>query len=71
MGRRSPGGKPSGTGALALQLDHLAGDHLPLDGRDMVDEQHPGVLFIDHISAIKRQMITRKMVKLKRERARA
>ncbi|MDO5529641.1 MAG: peptide deformylase [Paracoccus sp. (in: a-proteobacteria)] len=29
-----------------------------------------GVLFIDHISAIKRQMITRKMVKLKRERAR-
>lgn len=30
-----------------------------------------GVLFIDHLSAIKRQMITRKMVKLKRERARA
>ena len=29
-----------------------------------------GVLFIDHISAIKRQMITRKMVKLKREKAR-
>ncbi|MFV0385108.1 peptide deformylase [Paracoccus sp. (in: a-proteobacteria)] len=29
-----------------------------------------GVLFIDHLSAIKRQMITRKMVKLKRERAR-
>ena len=30
-----------------------------------------GILFIDHISAIKRQMITRKMVKLKRERVRA
>lgn len=30
-----------------------------------------GILFIDHISAIKRQMITRRMVKLKRERARA
>ncbi|MDO5648567.1 peptide deformylase [Paracoccus sp. (in: a-proteobacteria)] len=29
-----------------------------------------GVLFIDHLSAIKRQMITRKMVKLKRDRAR-
>lgn len=29
-----------------------------------------GVLFIDHLSAIKRQMITRKMVKLKREMAR-
>ncbi len=29
-----------------------------------------GVLFIDHISAMRRQMITRKMVKLKRERAR-
>ena len=29
-----------------------------------------GVLFIDHLSAIKRQMITRKMIKLKRERAR-
>ncbi|WP_410219452.1 peptide deformylase [Paracoccus sp. (in: a-proteobacteria)] len=30
-----------------------------------------GILFIDHLSAIKRQMITRKMVKLKREQARA
>ena len=30
-----------------------------------------GVLFIDHLSAIRRQMITRKMVKLKRDRARA
>ena len=30
-----------------------------------------GVLFIDHLSAIKRQMITRKMVKLKRDLARA
>lgn len=29
-----------------------------------------GVLFIDHIGAMKRQMITRKMVKLKRELAR-
>ena len=29
-----------------------------------------GVLFIDHLSVMKRQMITRKMVKLKRERAR-
>ena len=29
-----------------------------------------GVLFIDHIGAMKRQMITRKMVKLKREMAR-
>ena len=29
-----------------------------------------GVLFIDHISAMRRQMITRKMVKLKRDRAR-
>ena len=29
-----------------------------------------GVLFIDHISAMRRQMITRKMAKLKRERAR-
>ncbi|MDP0929289.1 peptide deformylase [Paracoccus onubensis] len=29
-----------------------------------------GVLFIDYLSAIKRQMITRKMVKLKRERVR-
>ncbi|MDO5622141.1 MAG: peptide deformylase [Paracoccus sp. (in: a-proteobacteria)] len=28
-----------------------------------------GVLFIDHLSALKRQMITRKMVKLKRDRA--
>ena len=30
-----------------------------------------GVLFIDHLSALKRQLITRKMVKLKREKARA
>ncbi|TJZ89772.1 peptide deformylase [Paracoccus gahaiensis] len=30
-----------------------------------------GILFIDHLSAIKRQMITRRMVKLKRENARA
>ena len=30
-----------------------------------------GKLFIDHIGPIKRQMITRKMVKLKRERGRA
>ena len=30
-----------------------------------------GKLFIDHLGAIKRSMITRKMVKLKRERARA
>lgn len=30
-----------------------------------------GILFIDHISAIRRQMITRKMVKLKRDLARA
>ena len=30
-----------------------------------------GKLFIDHIGAMKRQMITRRMVKLKRERARA
>lgn len=30
-----------------------------------------GKLFIDHLGAIKRQMITRKMVKLKREQARA
>lgn len=30
-----------------------------------------GVLFIDHLSAIKRQMITRRMVKLKREKGRA
>ena len=29
-----------------------------------------GVLFIDHISAMRRQMITRKMIKLKRDRAR-
>lgn len=29
-----------------------------------------GVLFIDHLTALKRQMITRKMLKLKRERAR-
>lgn len=29
-----------------------------------------GILFIDHLSMIKRQMITRKMVKMKRERAR-
>lgn len=29
-----------------------------------------GVLFIDHLSAIKRQMITRKMIKYKREMAR-
>ncbi|AUH64714.1 peptide deformylase [Paracoccus zhejiangensis] len=58
---------------------------LGLDGKTHVEEfdglwatcaQHEldhlnGVLFIDHISAIKRQMITRRMVKLKRERARA
>ncbi|MFV0302610.1 MAG: peptide deformylase [Paracoccus sp. (in: a-proteobacteria)] len=58
---------------------------LGLDGKTHVEEfdglwatcaQHEldhlnGILFIDHISAIKRQMITRKMVKLKRERARA
>ncbi|MDO5611677.1 MAG: peptide deformylase [Paracoccus sp. (in: a-proteobacteria)] len=30
-----------------------------------------GILFIDHLSAIRRQMITRKMVKLKRDQARA
>jgi peptide deformylase len=30
-----------------------------------------GTLFIDHISALKRQLITRKMVKYKREKARA
>ena len=29
-----------------------------------------GTLFIDHIGSLKRQMITRKMVKLKREKAR-
>ena len=29
-----------------------------------------GVLFIDYLKPLKRQMITRKMVKLKRERAR-
>lgn len=29
-----------------------------------------GILFIDHLSVIKRQMITRKMVKFKREQAR-
>lgn len=29
-----------------------------------------GILFIDHLSAIKRQMITRKMVKYKKEQAR-
>ena len=29
-----------------------------------------GVLFIDHLTALKRQMITRKMVKLKKERER-
>lgn len=29
-----------------------------------------GILFIDHISPMRRQMITRKMVKLKRDRAR-
>ncbi|MFD1794584.1 peptide deformylase [Paracoccus aurantiacus] len=57
---------------------------LGLDGKQHEDEfdglwatcaQHEidhldGVLFIDHISAMRRQMITRKMVKLKRERAR-
>lgn len=30
-----------------------------------------GVLFIDHLKPLKRQMITRKMVKLKKERARS
>ena len=30
-----------------------------------------GTLFIDHISSLKRQLITRKMVKFKREKARA
>jgi len=30
-----------------------------------------GKLFIDHLTALKRQLITRKMVKLKREKARA
>jgi peptide deformylase len=30
-----------------------------------------GVLFIDHLGFMKRQMITRRMVKLKRERERA
>lgn len=30
-----------------------------------------GILFIDHLSALKRQMITRKMIKLKRDKARA
>ena len=30
-----------------------------------------GILFIDYLSALKRQLITRKMVKLKREKARA
>lgn len=30
-----------------------------------------GILFIDHLSAMRRQMITRKMVKFKRDRARA
>ena len=58
---------------------------LGLDGRTHEDEfdglwatcaQHEldhldGILFIDHLSPIKRQMITRKMVKLKREQARA
>ena len=29
-----------------------------------------GILFIDHLKPLKRQMITRKMIKLKRERAR-
>ena len=56
-----------------------------LDGKEHSDEfdglwaicvQHEldhlnGVMFLDHISAIKRQMITRRMVKLKREMARA
>jgi len=57
---------------------------LGLDGKQHSDEfdglwatcaQHEidhldGVLFIDHISAVRRQMITRRMIKLKRERAR-
>jgi peptide deformylase len=30
-----------------------------------------GTLFIDHLTMLKRQLITRKMVKLKREKARA
>jgi len=58
---------------------------LGLDGKTNEDEfdglwatcaQHEldhldGKLFIDHLGAIKRQMITRKMVKYKREKARA
>lgn len=58
---------------------------LGLDGRTQEEEfdglwatcaQHEmdhlnGILFIDHLSAIKRQMITRRMVKLKREKGRA
>ena len=57
---------------------------LGLDGKQHSDEfdglwatcaQHEidhldGVLFIDHISAVRRQMSTRRMIKLKRERAR-
>ena len=45
-------------GLWAICLQHEI-DHL--DGR----------LFIDHLSALKRQLITRKMVKAKRDRARA
>ena len=55
------------------------------DGREHLEEmdglwatcvQHEidhlnGILFIDHLKPLRRQLITRKMVKLKRERARA
>ena len=50
--------------------------HAGFDGLWATCVQHEidhlnGKLFIDHIGAMRRQMITRKMVKLKREKARA
>ena len=67
--------RPAQVGMRWLGLDGKTHEQ-EFDGLWATCAQHEldhlnGVLFIDHLSAIKRQMITRRMVKLKREKARA
>ncbi|MEP5760694.1 MAG: peptide deformylase [Litoreibacter sp.] len=63
----------------AVSVDWIDSDGVPrsetFDGLWATCVQHEidhldGILFIDYLKPLKRQMITRKMVKLKRERAR-
>ncbi|MGZ3215558.1 peptide deformylase [Paracoccus sp. T5] len=67
--------RPAQVGMRWMGLDGKTHDQ-EFDGLWATCAQHEldhleGILFIDHLSALKRQMITRKMVKLKRDKARA